>query len=233
MADTWYTNAYENNKIYKRTGFSSTIDASVTSTGTFCCSWDGTNICFTGDVNVSARSVKKGTGFTTTVASSFNFPTANDCYAQTYDASGNIMLVGGTTKVYKMTGFSSTINASISLAGETLRGVAEDSSANLITGATTSGTKVRKHSGFSATISTSVSGYPDQGATGITMDGSDNLIGGTNVTDRYRQYTGLSTTVSSSFAYPTGQTSMQGTDYIVGAAAPSNPSIISDIILFN
>lgn len=233
MAGNLITADYQNNKVRQHSGFTTTISQSFAKTGAYWAYYDAVNntVYFSADVNVSARSVKKGTGFTGTVASSFNGPAVEDVYDIDFDESGNVLLVQNAAKCYKMSGFSSTVSTSYTIATATnLRGVTYDGT-NAIN--QNSGTlKMYKLTGFTSTVSSSFT--TNAGNNGVTWDGT-NLYSSNTAGTRYKLHSGFSSTITSSCAWETGKTASTGMDWDGYPAAPAsnNPSIESDIIFFN
>lgn len=202
MADL-LTTGYQTNKLYKHSGFSATISASLAITGAISVVWKDPDVYF---ANTNYNSMKKGTGFTATVASSFAFSGAVDV-----DFAGDDLLrVFDSTKIYKHTGFTATITSSFTVTGASFRGVCWDGT-NVIGSnkdfATTP--KIVKFSGFSSSITNSfASGTLPKG---ISWDGT-NLIS-TQGNNKYRLHTGFSSTITSSIAVESGNTDPYGMDW--------------------
>lgn len=230
MAGNLITADYQNNKVRQHSGFTTTISQSFSKTGVYWAYYDAVagTVYFSADVNVSARSVKKGTGFTGTVSASFTAPQVEDVYDVDFDASGNIMLGQNKTKVTRQSGFSATVLDSFTMA-VSIRGICWDGTNVMVT---QPATKAFKNSGFSSTVSSSfTTNAPNQGQ---SWDGT-NFIANRSTTAKYRRHSGFSSTISSSIAYETGKTAPTGLDWdgYPEAPAASTVSIISDIIMFN
>ncbi len=214
------------NKAYKFNGFSSSTLASFTATGNFATTEDASgNAIYTSDVNTSAKNVKKGTGFTATVQSSFNADATADVYDMTFDASGNLVTASSSVgKIKKFTGFTSTVSDSFIwtyAVTNTVRGVCFTTQSKVDLYLGSGGTpEIALTSGFSSTIQSSTTGWVAAGATGLAEDGT---LLYTNDRDnaKFLSHVGNTTTVNSSTAYPSGMTAAQGMDWEFPAAAAS------------
>lgn len=197
MADL-LTTRYENNKLYRHTGFSATITASLAITSAMGVVWKNPDVYW--GIN-GTNSIKKGTGFTTTVASSIAVTGPVDLDF----AGSDLLAVSDGAKVIRYTGFSVTVSDSFSL-GANNRGVAWDGTDLITSNAGVS--KVRLHSGFSSTVSNSFASgtFPK----GVTWDGT-NVILSRNA--GYKLMSGFSATVTSSFGLETGGTDPYGIDW--------------------
>lgn len=199
MADL-LTTRYENNKLYKHTGFSATITSSLAITGAMGVVWESGELYW---ANTNYNSIKRATSFSATVASSIAMTNG----AVAMDFAGNDLLrVIDSTKMYKHTGFSATVSSSFTSAGN-LRGIAWDGT-NVMNSAFLE-KKVRKFSGFTSTVSDSftMSGYTKD----ISWDGTNLII--THANARYCLMSGFSGTVSSSFGIEAGGTDPYGIDW--------------------
>lgn len=197
MADL-LTTRYENNKLYKHTGFSATITSSLSITGAMGVVWKDPDVYF---ADTNYNKVKKGTGFTATVASSIA------TYAVAMDfAESDLLLVQDGTKMFRYTGFSATVSSSFTSAGN-LRGVAWDGT-NVMNSAFLE-KKIRKFSGFTNTVTNSftMAGFTKD----ISWDGTNLII--THANARYCLMSGFSSTVTSSFGIEAGGTDPYGLDW--------------------
>src|SRR3990167_11158097 len=141
-------------KIYKFSGFSSTITDSFIKANTGI-AWDGTNIMWTNNGNP-----KKGTGFTGTVSAIFTFGAV-----QSIDWDGtNLLAAQDDRKFFRFSGFSSTVSSSFLEASGICqnRGVTWDGTN--VYGSDAVGIKYRQYSGFTSTVTTSFLGYAGQKA---------------------------------------------------------------------
>jgi len=186
-------------KVYKMSGFSSTVTTSFAYASAYNVAWTGTDVIYANTSN--GASIKKGTGFAATVQASFTSPQSGDVsYGISYFSS-NVYIVGGSSKVWKMTGFSATVNSSYST-GTDQRGVANDENSNNVTNGDS--TKVRLHSGFSSTVSNSFTG-PAGANNGIAYDGTSYLkVKDDDVVFKVLKLTGFSSTITTSFTHPAG-----------------------------
>lgn len=190
----------------KFSGFSNTVTTSVARTRAMACDWNNSdsNLYFGSDTG--SNKYYKGTGFGVTVQSSFATPIDNTPYDMDHDSSGNFFLAMNETKIFKMSGFSSTVSDSLTEAAAS-RGVTWDGT-NLITNINTPKTKL--HSGFSTTISSSFTLANFLEA--IAWDGTD-LYGGISGSVRYLHLSGFSSTVSDSFTTIVNVTDPIGVDW--------------------
>ncbi len=209
MADL-LTTRYENNKLYRHSGFSATISASLAITSAMGVVWKDPDVYF--GVN-GATSTKKGTGFSSTVASSI----ALDVVAMDF-AGSDLLSVYDSTKMKKHSGFSATIATSFTSA-EYLRGIAWDGT-NVMNSAFLE-KKIRKFSGFTNTVTDSftMSGYTKD----ISWDGTNVII--THANARYCLMSGFSSTVTSSFGIEAGGADPYGLDWDGYPSTGSSSSI--------
>ena len=149
----------------------------------------------TGDVASSDDGSDKvyfNQGKSSTIRDSYSAPDGL-IRACTYD--GTDMILGGLTKIYVMTGFTSTISTSFANASSQTDGLTLDGSLNLISADSAVG-KIFLHSGISGTISSS---FVLSGRVGLAFDGT-NLLSCT-VTKIF-VHSGITSTITTSFSSP-------------------------------
>ena len=113
MASNLMSSDYSANKIYKHSGFSSTITDSFSTGYAYGggLTWDGTDLYA---IETGSKCYKYS-GFSSTITDSFNSGKGATAYGATIDANGNFYHSGYTdAKVWKFSGFSSSITDSFS-----------------------------------------------------------------------------------------------------------------------
>jgi len=217
MADL-YGACITTGKIVKWTYFSSTVNASFSLTSALCVTFDGTDVIY----SANANSVKKGTGFSATVQSSFNFPGGGEPYDLHWTSSTALYAVANSSKFYQLNGFSATVSASFT-SGTNLRGAAWDGTNALGTNIPpASNYFFYKFSGFSSTVTASFDNGSNS-ARGAAWDGT-NFVGvqHTNAAGGMKQYNGFTNSVLSSFS--TSGLGVFGIYYY--AATPAGPTTV-------
>ena len=116
--------------------------------------------------------------------------------------AGNILSTDSSSdKVYKHSGFSTTISDSFSSPSDLPSGVTWDGS-NVLSSESNSD-KIYLHSGFTSTISDSFSS-PSSGSQGVTWDGT-NVLSSDSDSDKIYKHAGFTSTVSDSFSSPSSE----------------------------
>lgn len=189
-------------KIYRHTGFSTTIGSSIATPASDIAgnAVDADGNQYSSDLGGSK--VFKHAGFTTTITSSFTVAgvAASSCGV---DASGNFYLGDRTAdKYYRYVGFTNTIGASINTPASQPRGGNVSRSGNLYSNNNV-GLKNYLHSGFTTTISNSIA-TPGSSPRGCSVDKDGNLIDNDVSADKLYLHQGFSTTITTSIATPAG-----------------------------
>ena len=152
-------------KIYRHTGFSSTIANSFSSPSDYPygVSWDGTNVLSS---DSSTDTIYLHSGFSSTISNSFSSPSTAPM-GLSWDGTNVLSLDYTSAKIYLHTGFSSTISNSFSSPSDSPYGVSWDGT-NVLSSDSNSD-KIYLHTGFSSTISNSFSS-PSDLPTGLEWD---------------------------------------------------------------
>ena len=197
MASNMYAGT-EDGKIIKFSGFTNTVTSSLAIAST-AIHWDGTNVWWA--LNANPILFKQGSGFSTTVTSSFAYSdTAATCYDMHYDAVNSLLIwADGTTKIRRQTGFSATVNSSITTVLTGCRGVTWDGT-NLYASDGGTAERINKYSGFSTTVLSSLVFGALTSYKGLTWDGTNIYWVNNNTNLRVVKAVGFSTTVGSSFS---------------------------------
>lgn len=223
MASNLYIEDFDNGKLlkYANNTFSSTIIASVSVANDGGIVWDGTNIYWS--VGTSTPSVKKGTGFTSVVQSSFNAPAIGTrMYDADFDGTNMLILGINSNKAYRMTGFTSTVGASFATTAGNDEGLGWDGTNALTNEGIAASTKAKQRTGFTATVISSFLVVVSSNG-GITWDGTNAITSTTG--GKIRQFSGFTNTVNASFTVSTADVFgvMWGTD----AATPANGNFLA------
>lgn len=201
MAEYLFATSYTDKKVLQFTGFSATINSSFTrSNNVTGGAWSGgAQDTTTGNIiwwEGTANSMKMGTGFSSTVSSSFAY--SSFAYDLHHDGTDLYIQLSGA-KMRKMSGFSSTVASSFSDTGELIRGMALSPAGDTYVSSISPSTRLIKYTGFSSTVADSAA------VTNLTQgtghDGT-NVLGGRHTSRRYCKFSGFSSTVTSSFAAP-------------------------------
>lgn len=181
-------------------GFSTTVRSSFTGTSnTYGITWHTANgNVVWGNANPTT-SIKQGTGFTQVVTSSFDWSPGNATYDLHWDnVGGNLYSLIPGTKVWKHSGFSATVSASISQ-GTSLRGIALDGVGGDSFTQDATGQKARRNTGFTTTVASSFTNTNCFG--GCSWDGTNYYSESENgpTYPHFRKHTGFTSTVASSF----------------------------------
>jgi len=226
MAGNLLAASFQTDKVYRFTGFTSTISASFTKTDAEGVAWDGTDVYF-GEEDPGSPPTKifKGTGFSATVAASITAPNASESTVYgidlTANTAGDLLVVQNSSKIWRMSGFSSSISSSVTL-GSSNRGVAWDGT-NLMT-ADNGDLKYRRCTGFSSTVASSFAAPGT--ARDITWDGTDFYSAISATPASYKKHSGFSSTITSSFNAPTGVNNPVGIKWDGFPSTPSGPSTL-------
>lgn len=138
----------------------------------------------------------------------------------------NIVRSGGTLKIVRYSGFSSSILGSIT-PGATHYGVAIDQNGNYMFSDANPATKIQRGTGFSATVTSSFSV-----SFGNLVYDMNWIYGGVNdllvcdATAKIRRYTGFSSTVGSSFSFAENLRGVGTDNSVVYAALITTPKAV-------
>ena len=192
-------------KIYRRTGFSSTVSSSFSSstTGPAGVEWDGENVYVAENTN---NRIEKHTGFSSTISSSISGQST-----QTNDVSrredGLIEASAFVDKIYLHYGLTASIKLSISSPASNVYGVvwgrASVLETNNLVSCDSTMAKNYIHGGFSSTIHSSYAS--GNTSTGVTWDGT-NLYGqkAQATAEQHLKFTGVSASITDSYSVSTG-----------------------------
>ena len=199
-------------KIYRFSGFSSTVDSSFAYTNPGGVVWNpnDSNLYFA----EFGGTTKKASGFSSTILDSYATPGGSLVYGMDFIGSNVVFVTDASvTKIYQQSGFSATVDSSLTIALASFYGVAHDGT-NLLSQSNPAGSaKFRKHDGFSTTI---LDSFITVAVAGLDISWDEtNLISTTNATNPIKQrlHSGFSATISDSFQMAAGNTSSLGVDW--------------------
>lgn len=198
-----------NEKFYKHSGFSSTISDSFTKVSATAPGWNGSDLL--GIIGNGTDKILKFSGFSSTVKDSFSTPGSSPTglHWDTRTASidfvpqeGNVLSTDPVTeKIYKHSGYTSTISDSFSVASYgSPQGLGVDSDNNVLACKTN---LIVKHSGFSSTVSDSFGFTPNSSNANrdVEWDGTDTIVINDGE-DKIYKLSAFTATIKDSFSTP-------------------------------
>ena len=187
---------YGVDKIYKNSGYTTTIDDSFSSPASdpYGVVWDGTNLLSQDD---GTELCYQHTGFSSATTATFSFGVGVN-RGLTYDST-NVYATKDDV-YYKYTGFSTTISSSFSSPSTTSESCTWDGTNFIATDVQTT-YKFFKYSGFTTTIGETIAASTST-VGGLGWDGINLVSSDKNATGTIYHHTGFSTTISASFSSP-------------------------------
>jgi len=194
------------NKIYKFSGFSTTVLDSFVTTNEQYLAYDDydarmetTTSTSTSSTSISTTSISTSSTSTTEITTSTSISTSSTSISTTTILQGDIISSDyNTDKIYKHSGFSSTILDSFASPSTYPREITIDN--NHLYSLDDDTNKIYKHSGFSPTIIDSIN-IPSNNPRGITVD-NKYLYSSKWNSPKFYKHSGFSSTILDSFASP-------------------------------
>lgn len=208
MADLLSAATPTTNKIYRHSGFTTTIRSSISLSTRQGVSWDSNNNLLTGE-NGGGNKFYRHSGFTTTVLTSYAHTAGIRGIA--FDGTDHWTCSDTGNKVWRRSGFTSTVKASWALTDP--MGLGWDGT-NIYA---TTFTKAIKYSGKTSTVNSSFSySWTTPDVRGCAVDSSNNFYTSDTDDDKIRKHSGFSNTINSSIAAPVADTADIAFDAVNG-----------------